>query len=335
MSDSSGEFILHPILTVVRLSLEDVLSKIRVPPLPARSPDQLQAGGTLTEVTDAQAYIANSLPVGVWGQCMVGIDFMQGLKATISSDTYFSAHALARSALESFAFGFWICDDRLNTNERYHRALLLHRTQIAEEQRRVLRGVKATQANQVKRYERAFADRLRLIDAGITHFARELAQQGISYPARVPSKPEVVQNVIRDISPIPHAIYGTLSAVVHGDPIFAYGLMSPHTDPGRPSGPDGSVRLSTTITNHLTPAWHAISSMCICLGVASLVLKIEGDMGAMTALAKDVMGFIAHNGDEPLWFRANAPVSDEQLHSLDWYLEEKGIAPDSIGLARP
>ncbi|MXX30653.1 MAG: hypothetical protein F4Y45_05830 [Acidobacteria bacterium] len=335
MSDSSGEFILHPILTVVRLSLEDVLSKIRVPPLPARSPDQLQAGGTLTEVTDAQAYIANSLPVGVWGQCMVGIDFMQGLKATISSDTYFSAHALARSALESFAFGFWICDDRLNTNERYHRALLLHRTQIAEEQRRVLRGVKATQANQVKRYERAFADRLRLIDAGITHFARELAQQGISYPARVPSKTEVVQNVIRDISPIPHAIYGTLSAVVHGDPIFAYGLMSPHTDPGRPSGPDGSVRLSTTITNHLTPAWHAISSMCICLGVASLVLKIEGDMGAMTALAKDVMGFIAHNGDEPLWFRANAPVSDEQLHSLDWYLEEKGIAPDSIGLARP
>ncbi|MXX48085.1 MAG: hypothetical protein F4Z38_07195 [Chloroflexi bacterium] len=335
MSDSSGEFILHPILTVVRLSLEDVLSKIRVPPLPARSPDQLQAGGTLTEVTDAQAYIANSLPVGVWGQCMVGIDFMQGLKATISSDTYFSAHALARSALESFAFGFWICDDRLNTNERYHRALLLHRTQIAEEQRRVLRGVKATQANQVKRYERAFADRLRLIDAGITHFARELAQQGISYPARVPSKTEVVQNVIRDISPIPHAIYGTLSAVVHGDPIFAYGLMSPHTDPGRPSGPDGSVRLSTTITNHLTPAWHAISSMCICLGVASLVLKIEGDMGAMTALAKDVMGFIAHNGDEPLWFCANAPVSDEQLHSLDWYLEEKGIAPDSIGLARP
>jgi len=335
VSDASDEFILHPILTLVRLSLEDVLSKIRMPPLPARSPDQIQAIGTPKEFTDAHAYIANSLPVGVWGQCMVGIDFMQGLKATIASDTYLSAHALARSALESFAFGFWICDDRLNINERYHRALLLHRTLIAEERRRVLRGGKATQADQVSRYERAFADRLRLIEEGIAHFARELDQKGISYPAGVPSKTEVVKNVTKDISPIPHAIYGTLSAVVHGDPFFAYGLMSPHPEPGRPPGPDGLVRLSTTITNHLTPAWHAISSMCICIGVAMSILKIGCDMSAMTELAKDVMGFIAHNGDEPLWFPANAPVSDEQLHSLDWYLEEKGIVPDSIGLARP
>lgn len=330
MPDVSGEFILHPILAMVRLSLEDVLSKIRMPPLPARSPDQLQAISAPTEITDAHAYIANTLPAGVWGQCMVGMDFMQGVTATIASDTYLSAHVLARSALESFAFGFWICDDRLTINERNHRALLLHRTLIAEERRRVMRGVQASQVDRTSQYERAFADRLRLIDGGITHFARELDQDGVPYPAGVPSKSEVVKNVIKDISPIPHAIYGTLSAVVHGDPIFAYGMMSPHPDPGNAPSSDDLVHLSTTITNHLTPAWHAISSMSICLGVASSVLKIECDMSAMTQLAKDVMGFIAHNGDEPLWFRANAPVSDEHLHSLDWYLEEKGISPDSI-----
>lgn len=333
MSDAPNEFIMHPILTIVRASLDNVLSKVRVPPLPARSPAQFRAMGAPAELTDAHAYIANVLPVTAWGQCMLGLDFMQGLKATIASDTYFSAHALARSALESFAFGFWISDDRLTVDERHHRALVLHKSLLKEERRRVLRNAKRSPGDQPPQYERAFVERLSLIDSGMAHVRRELDKKGISYSAELPSKTDVVKNIIKDISPIPHAIYGTMSAVVHGDPIFAYGVMSPHPDRERPPSSDDLVLLSTSITNHLTPSWHALAAMCICLGVASSIVEIECDMGAMTELTKDVMGFIAHNGEEPLWFRADAPVSEEQRHSLDWYLEKKGVAPDSAELA--
>ena len=89
---------------------------------------------------------------------------------------------------------------------------------------------------------------------------------------------------------------------------------------------DDRAMLSTSITNHLTPAWHALAAMCISVGVARSVLDIDCDMDAMTELAKDVMGFIAHNGDDPTRHRSDASMNEDDLHSLDWYLESEGVA---------
>ena len=323
MPESDEGFMLHPILTIVQLSLGEVLAKIRMPALPVRSSGDLQAPGASAEITDTDAYIINSLPAAVWGQCMIGLDFMQGLRATIASDSYFSAHALARAAIESFAFGFWVCDDRLTMNERYHRALQLNREFVRQERRRCLRAIKLAQPERSDDLAQALDDRLKMIESGIAHFAQQLDKDGISYATKLPTKTEVVTNILADVSPIPDGLYGTMSAVVHSDAIFAYGLLSPHPHGERPPASDDLVLLSSSITNHLTPAWHALAAMCISVGVARSTLEIDCDMDAMSELTRDVMGFIAHNGDQPIWYRGDAKMSEVDLHSLDWYLEAK------------
>ena len=94
----------HPALEFVERSLSDVLSGVRMPALPALSPEALQEQGSGESLSDADAYIINSVPVAVWGQCMTGLDFMHGIAGTVAADSYLSCQVLARAALESFAY---------------------------------------------------------------------------------------------------------------------------------------------------------------------------------------------------------------------------------------
>ena len=320
-----GDFILNPILNIVEHSLGQVLAGIRMPGLPARSPDELRATGSAVELTDGDAYIINSLTTAVWGQCMIGLDFMQGLRATIAADTYLSAHALARAALESFAFAFWVCDDRLPPDESYRRALLLNRESVEQERKRRTRDWHLSHPGEPHELEPAIVDRLELIDSGIAHFTQQLDKAGCAYATALPSKTQAVRNILVDVSPVPDGLYGKLSAVVHADGIFTWGLLSPHPDGVRRHSSDGRVLLlSTSITNHLAPAWHAAVAMCISVGVARSLLPIDCNMDAMTELCKDLTGFIAHNGKEPIWHRGDTIMTEDQLHALDWYLQKKG-----------
>ena len=322
----AGDFVLNPILKIVAHSLGQVLAKIRMPELPARSPDELRAEGTAVELTDGDAYIIDSLPVAVWGQCMIGLDFMQGLRATIAADTYLSAHALARAALESFAVAFWACDDRLPNDERYRRALLLNRESVEQERKRRTRNWQLSHPDESHELEPTFVNRLELIDSGIAHFAQQLDEDGYAYAAGLPSKAQAVRNLLVDVSPVPDGLYGKLSAVVHGDGIFTWELLSPHPDGVRHHSSSSRVLLSTSITNHLTPAWHAAMAMYIGMGVARSVLQIDCDMDAMTELCSDMTDFIAHNGEEPIWYRGDSIMTEDQVHALDWYLQKKGIS---------
>ncbi|MXY11488.1 MAG: hypothetical protein F4Y56_13265 [Acidimicrobiaceae bacterium] len=296
---------------IVEHSLGQVLSKIRMPELPVRSPSELRAGDVAAELTDADAYIINSLPTAVWGQCMIGLDFMQGLRATIAADTYLSAPALARAALESFALAFWVCDDRLPLDERFRRALLLNRRSVEQERKRRKRDWTLSHPDEPHELEQAFADRLGLIDSGIAHFAGQLDEDGYAYATGLPSTTQAVRHILVDVSPVPDGLYGKLSAVVHGDAIFTWGLLSPHPDGARRHDFEDRVLLSTCITNHLTPTWHAAFAMCINMGVARSVLQIDCDMDAMTELCKDMTGFIAHNGEEPIWYRGDSMMTKD------------------------
>ena len=291
---------MHPILTTVGHSLSEVLAKIQMPALPALSPKVLQARGIAAELTDTDAYIINSLPIALWGQCMTGLDFMHGIRATVAADTYLSCQVLARAALESFAFAFWVGDDRLGADERYRRALLLNRESVLQERKRHSRHKPLDHPGHPES-KRMFDDRLRRIDDGIAHFGRKLDEAGIAHANGVPNKNQAVQNILTDVSPIADALYGTLSAVVHGDQIFTWGLLHRYTDGVRPLGSDKHVLLTTSITNHLTPTWHAVVAMCIALEVAYLVLEIEYDRDAMTDLSKDMMDIVVQHGDEPIW----------------------------------
>ena len=290
----------HPALEFVERSLSEVLGRVRMPALPALSPETLQARGSGEGLSDADAYIINSVPVAVWGQCMVGLDFMHGITATIAADTYLSCQVLARAALESFAFAFWVGDDRLSVDERYLRALLLNRQSVLQEQRRHSQSRPVDQPGDAEP-ARVFEERLRMIDSGIALFRRKLDEAGIVHAVSVPNKTQAVQIILTDVSPIAHALYRTLSAVAHGDQIFTWGLLHRHPDDVKQPGSDEHVLLTTSITNHLTPTWHAVVAMCIALEVASLVLEIEYDRDAMTDLSKDMMDIVVQHGDEPIW----------------------------------
>ena len=146
-----------------------------------------------------------------------------------------------------------------------------------------------------------FKARLRMIDSGIALFDRNLNEAGIAHTVRVPSKTQAVQNILTDVSPIAGALYGTLSDVVHGDQMFTWGLLHRHPDGVRPPGSDQHVLLTASITNHLTPTWHAVVAMCIALEVASLVVEIEYDKDAMTDLSKNMMDIVVQDGGEPIW----------------------------------
>ena len=323
ISDRAGDFILNPILNIVEHSLGEVLAGIRMPKLPARSPDELRATGSAADLSDSCAYIMNSLPAAVWGKCMIGLDFMQGLRTTIAADTYLSPHALARAALESFAFAFWVCDDRLSPDERYRRALLLNRESVKQERKRQRRDWNLSNPGEPYELEAAFADRLELIDSGIADFTQQLDKDGIAYATKLPSKTQAVRNILVDVSPIPDGLYGKLSAVAHADGIFIWGLLSPHPDGVRSHISDGGVLRSTSITNHLTPAWHAAVAMCIGVGVARSVLQIECNTDAMIEFYEDLRGFIVHNGKEAIWHRGDTIMTEDQIHALDWYLQKK------------
>lgn len=291
---------MHPALPAVQRCLSDALATVRMPPLPALNPDALQERGAGENLTDADAYIVNSLRAAVWGQCMIGLDFMHGITATIAAPTYLSAAALARTALESFAMAFWVADDRQTTDEKYHRALLLNRELVEQEQKRGSRALRS-QGTQDHEFAQAFNDRLQLIESGIAHFGERLEDADIRYPSRLPSRSDAVRNILRDVSPIPDSLYGTLSAVTHGDAIFVYNLLSPHPDRVRPPNSEQHVVLSTTVTNHLTPVWHAAVAMCIAMEVAQFVLEIDYDRNAMIETSQEIMRFVVQHGDEPIW----------------------------------
>jgi len=323
MRESSQRVVLHPILSIVQSSLGDVLEGIRMPPLPLWSPSKLNSMGAPKDILSGQAYLANSLSIAVWAQCMIGLDFMEGLRSTIASHSHFSAHVQARAAIESFALGFWICDDRLTLDERHLRALLVNRSSVEREQKRYLRGCRMGKSVAATERIRAFDARLQLIENGISAFTERLHEDGGAVPQRVPTISKLVENILADVSPIPEQLYGSLSAVAHADSIFAWGLLSPHPDRIRHPESDEHFVLSPTITDHLTPAVHALMAMCIGVGVGRLTIALNCDMEAMADLVKDLKGFIVHNGTDPTWFRAGDSVSEARLHSLDWYLEQR------------
>ena len=326
VSDKAGDFILNPILNIVEHSLGEVLAGVRMPKLPARSPEEWRELGCDGDFNDGDAYIMNTLPTVVWGKCMIGLDFMQGLRRTVAGDTYLSAYALARAALESFAFAFWVCDDRLAPDERYRRALLLNRESVHQEHKRRRRDWDLSKPGEPYEFEAGFADRLELIDEGIALFSEQLDKDDPTYATGLPSKTQAVKNILVDVAPTTavDVLYGKLSAVVHADDIFIWDLLSPHPDGIKDHISNSNVLLSTSITTHLIPVWSAAVAMCIAAGVARSVLEIERDMDAMTELCKDLQGFVVHNGEEPIWHRGDTIVTEDQMHALDWYLQKKG-----------
>ena len=326
VSDKAGDFILNPILNIVEHSLGEVLAGVRTPKLPVRSPAEWRELGCGEDFNDGDAYIMNTLPAVVWGKCMIGLDFMQGLRRTVAGGTYLSAYALARAALESFAFAFWVCDDRLAPDERYRRALLLNRETVQQERRRRRRDWDLSKPGKPYEFEAGFADRLGLIDEGIALFGEQLDQDGPTYATKVPSKTQAVKNILVDVAPTPavDVLYGKLSDVVHADDIFIWDLLSPHPDGFKDHISNSNVLLSTSISTHLIPVWSAAVAMCIALGVARSVIEIERDMDAMREFCKDLQGFVVHNGEELIWRRGDTTMTDDQMHALDWYLQKKG-----------
>ena len=237
----TGYYILNPILSIVERSLGEVLAGIELPPLPAQSPDSFAAKTDYTqEFGDAEAYVLNTLPVVVWGQCTIGLDIMKGLQRTIAADTFLSAHVLARTALESFAFAFWVCDNRSLPHEKHwhdernRRALLLNREFVNQKRRRKSGDWKRT--NPGEPYDDSvLVSHLGLIDEGIATFSEQLDIDGIAYDTKLPKKSQATQALLDVISPIPGGLYSKLSAAVHADNIFVWDLLRHHPDGIRPS----------------------------------------------------------------------------------------------------
>ena len=321
-NEATEGFIANPILQVAAASLRQVVTQIRMPSLPARSPQQFHELGLPKDLADADAYVLNALPTAVWGQCMLGLDFMSGLSATIATDSYFSGHVIARSALESFAFAYWVCDERCSVNASYLRSLQLNKSLVNYERKRWMHQNKPSSASH---HHEVFDQRIRFIDRAIAHFEERLESSEKTQEHTVPSKSGAVNQILRDLTPISEGIYSRLSDVVHGDLMFAQSLLSPHPDEACVAKTGKPVQLSTTIANHLIPAWHAIAAMHRAVSIAKCTLEIHCDIDEITELLSDVQGFILHNGNEPIWYKSDTLVDEEGIQALDWYLEKKGL----------
>ena len=330
LSPSDASIIWNPILLIVQKSLEDAIRGLRMPPFPLKSPEDLQAllgevqkGSSQHTLTDADAYILNCRQAVVWMQCMIGLDLMAGMRASLTSGSHLSSSVLARAAIETFALGFWVCDDRLSTVEQTYRALLLNRESVREEHKRAKRDMKVV-PNQL---HASFNSRLGMLDRAIKSYAERLRTDGVSFPAAVPTKTQAIRNILKDISPVSDGIYSKLSAVVHGDGVFVWDLFTDHLDSKtqRDFG-DSSLR-TMTITTYLIPVWHAVVAMGICVGVGAGVVDGQVDIKPATGLSGDIQGFIGHNGEEPIWYFGDTEVREDALHALNWYYEKKGLDP--------
>ena len=331
MPKKARNYILNPILSIVERSLGEVLAGIELPPLPVRSPDEFAATtGYTQEFGDAEAYVLNTLPAVVWGRCTIGLDIMKGLQRTIAADTVLSAHVLARAALESFAFAFWVCDIRTLPHEKYgsdeinRRALLLSREFVEQKRRRKRQdwGLHHDEPYD----DSVLVSHLDLIDKGIATFSEQLNKDGIPYDTKLPNKSQAAQNLLEMISPIPGGLYSKLSAVVHADHGFVWDLLSHCPDGDTPHESGGRMNLSSSIITHLVPAWHALAAMHVALGVARSMFHVECNLDDIAELSKDIIGFTLHNGEETIWQRGDVSMTHDRIHALDWYFQKKGIS---------